>query len=100
MFPVQIERGKIVQIKGGAIHHDSIIGKLYGSKVCVSNKLISVIIGVGTGEALGACAPPPNFGSLIQILSSAPLLPLTPQSDKMDCRLVEGIKVLFKEPLR
>ena len=33
MFPVQVERGKVNQIKGGAVHHDALIGKRYGSKV-------------------------------------------------------------------
>ncbi len=34
VFPVVVEMGKIIQIKGGAIHHESLIGKPYGSKVC------------------------------------------------------------------
>ena len=33
MFPVQVELGKVNQIKGGAVHHDTLIGKRYGSKV-------------------------------------------------------------------
>lgn len=33
MFPVEVKRGEVVQIKGGAVHHDSLIGKQYGSKV-------------------------------------------------------------------
>ena len=31
-----------------------------------------LLIGVGTGVALGACAPSPIFGSLIQILFQCP----------------------------
>jgi len=33
MFSICVERGKVVQIKGGAIHHDALIGKQYGTKV-------------------------------------------------------------------
>lgn len=36
MFPIRVERGQVIQIKGGAIHHDSLIGKLYGSKVIIA----------------------------------------------------------------
>ena len=33
IFPVRVERGKVIQVRGGAVHHDSLIGKDYGSKV-------------------------------------------------------------------
>ena len=53
-------------------------------------------IGVGTGGALGACAPPIFWVTNTNIIQCPP----TPQSDKIDCRLLEGIKVLFKRPLK
>lgn len=33
MFSIKVERGQVTQIKGGAIHHDSLIGKQYGARV-------------------------------------------------------------------
>ena len=33
MFPVTVTRGSVIQVKGGAVHHDDVIGKPYGSKV-------------------------------------------------------------------
>lgn len=33
IFPVKVERGKVIQVRGGAVHHNSLIGKEYGSKV-------------------------------------------------------------------
>ena len=41
----------------------------------------------------GACAPPIFWVTNTNI-------PVPPQSDKIDCRLLEGIKVLFKQPLK
>ena len=48
------------------------------------------------GGALGACAPPPPifWVTNTNIIPVPP--PPPPQSDKIDCRLLEGIKVLFK----
>ena len=45
--------------------------------------------------ALGACAPPPIFW-----VTNTNIIPVPPQSDKIDCRLLKGIKVLFKQPLK
>ena len=53
-------------------------------------------IGVGTGGALGACAPPPP----IFWVTITNIIPVPPQSDKIGCRLLEGIKVPFKQPLK
>ena len=33
IFPVKVERGKVIQVRGGAVHHNSLIGKEYGCKV-------------------------------------------------------------------
>ena len=33
MFPVTVTRGLVIQVRGGAVHHDDLVGKLYGSKV-------------------------------------------------------------------
>jgi len=33
IFPVKVERGKVIQVRGGAVHHNSLVGKEYGSKV-------------------------------------------------------------------
>ncbi len=33
MFAVKIESGAVTQVKGGAVHHDGLIGKTFGSKV-------------------------------------------------------------------
>ena len=52
--------------------------------------------GGGGGGALGTCVPPIFWVTNINIIPQCP----SPQSDKMDCRLVEGIKVLFKQPLK
>ena len=35
MWPVQVERGKLIQVRGGAVHHETLIGMEYGSKVSV-----------------------------------------------------------------
>lgn len=35
MVSIRVERGAVMQIKGGAIHHDSLIGKEYGSRVAL-----------------------------------------------------------------
>lgn len=32
-FAVRVERGRVIQVKGGAVYHDYLIGKEYGSKV-------------------------------------------------------------------
>ena len=34
MWPVQVERGKLIQVRGGAVRHEALIGVEYGSKVC------------------------------------------------------------------
>ena len=33
MFPVTVTKGHVIQVRGGAVHHDDLIGKPYGSKV-------------------------------------------------------------------
>ena len=33
MQPVVVQQGHVIQVKGGAVHHNSLIGKEYGSKV-------------------------------------------------------------------
>ena len=33
MFPVTVTRGLVIQVRGGAVHHDDLVGKPYGSKV-------------------------------------------------------------------
>ena len=33
MFSVSVQRGHVIQVKGGAVHHDALIGKEFGSKV-------------------------------------------------------------------
>ena len=33
MFPVTVTKGHVIQVRGGAVHHDDIVGKPYGSKV-------------------------------------------------------------------
>ena len=33
MFAVKVDSGSVSQVKGGAIHHDALIGKTFGSKV-------------------------------------------------------------------
>ena len=33
MFPVTVTKGHVIQVRGGAVHHDDLVGKPYGSKV-------------------------------------------------------------------
>jgi tRNA A58 N-methylase Trm61 len=33
-LPVEVRRGEVIQVRAGAVHHSSLIGKQYGSKVC------------------------------------------------------------------
>ncbi len=35
-YAVEVQRGRVIQVKGGAVHHSDVIGKSYGSKVGVS----------------------------------------------------------------
>ena len=35
MFPVTVCRSHVIQVRGGAVHHDDLIGKQYGSKVFI-----------------------------------------------------------------
>lgn len=32
-LPVEVRRGEVIQVRGGAVHHSSLIGREYGSKV-------------------------------------------------------------------
>ena len=33
MFPVTVTPGHVIQVRGGAVHHDDLVRKPYGSKV-------------------------------------------------------------------
>ena len=36
LFPVTVQRGLKIQVKGGAVHHSDLIGQPYGAKVSMN----------------------------------------------------------------